>query len=69
MTQKLTPEQWQEVKDKIQLYNIPIPTIAKEYNISRQAIFLYFQRHNWEMKPKSFSIKQKLMKIWNIMNN
>jgi Mor family transcriptional regulator len=58
MTIKLTKQEWKEIKKAIRRGE-SISELSRQYNISRNSIYVYANKRNW-MKQES-----KLNKVWN----
>jgi transposase-like protein len=50
MTNKLSEEEWQEIKELLKKKDRNINKIAQDYSISRHSIYVYAWKRNWITK-------------------
>lgn len=62
MTKKwLTKAQWSEIYHQIYFMDEEVTKVSRDFGITRNAIYLYARRHNWDdLKHKIFRFIKRL---------
>jgi len=72
MVKKLSPKDWEEIKELLKSENRNLTQIAKDFGISRNSVYVYANRRGWlakEQKPQKAGFFSKIFNRFRHTNN